>query len=799
MFRNYIKIAYRNLIKHKTLTIINILGLSMGLTCAILTFLFIEYELSFDKHHANAEKIYRVVEEARYANRTYHWSTTAFPLADALRSDFSEFEFVAQAGGITNTIISVDDGLGNKIKFKEDQVLYADPDYLKVFDNEWLSGNPETALNEASSIILTSATATKYFGELSPHDAIGKTLLFDGKDPLIITGIIADLPTNSTLLFSVLVPFELFKLKDPYSANNWSGNYNGTTFVVVPTNLASHEIEKKIASWKSKYLSAEDDDRISYFLQPLTDIHTDEKYVSSPGSYVMPKKYLAGAFTTGIFILLLACVNFVNLATAHASNRVKEVGVRKTMGGKRSQLISQFLIENAMLTSLAIVLSLTTTQFLVLELNELLSDINLTLTLHLEHLVLITCFGFFIAVVAGIYPAYVMSAYKPAFAFQNTKNTKNTLLLRRILVVFQFTVVQAMIISTLVVASQMSYVLEKDLGYEENAVLTVPIPDISKIEIFRQELTSNPDIVDVAFGSGPPTSTNRSYGTNTRLPHQSKGEGISTEMKAIGKNYINFYELEIIAGRNFTYVSDDSVQYIVNEKLAKSLGWGPEEAIGQKIAINEGEATIIGVLKDFHNNTLQDDITPCILLNWNLFYDVANIRYNADQSNVTQTIDFISDKWGVIFPESVFEYTFLEDFLEKDYKQEHLIFSGFKVFSFIAIFIGCLGLFGMIQFVALKRTKEIGIRKILGATTLNLASILSSELLRLVVLAFIIACPIGYYFMSDWLLGFAYHIDLSWQIFVFAGLGALAITSLTVSYQTFKTANANPVEALRYE
>lgn len=794
MIKNYLIISWRNLVKYKILSVINILGLSLGLTCAILSMLFIEHELSYDQQ-SKGEKVYRVVEKVKFLDQVFNWSVTAYPLAAALREDFSDFEMVTQAAGPMPETVSISYNNKKKSIFNEDRVIYVDPYFLEVFDHHWLAGDPNTALDNNSSVVLTSSIARKYFGELTPSQVLGHEITLNAKDPLLVTGIIADPPTNSSLLFSMLCSFELYKSNEPYRANNWSGNYEGTAYVVLPEETSVPNVEKRINQWKSKYLNEDDNLRKSYSLQPLSDIHTNEAYQSSPGSFVMPKRYLIGAGTIGILILVIACINYINLATANATRRAKEVGIRKTLGGTRKQLVYQFLLENCLISFVSVLLSLTLTQLISGKINSTFEFFNLELTIN--HIMLVMVFGLLTAIISGMYPSMMMSSFKPHSLQKQLKTTKWAVILRRSLVIFQFTAVQIMIICTLVVTSQMEFINNKNLGFQKDAILTLDIPDLSNVETFQQEIMGIPTVNDITFSSGPPTSVHRMFGTNFRLPHQTEKDGMSAEMKGVDPNYLNFYRLELIAGRNFRKAGFEFDEFIVNEALLSALGWSKEEAIGKRIAINEGEAIIVGVVKDFHNNSLQHEITPCILVNWDRFFDVASIRYT--EGVLGQQLPQIKETWSSLFPEGAFEYQILEDFLSDNYRQEENILAGFKSFSIVAIIIGCLGLFGLVQFISVQRTKEIGIRKVLGASPLSLVALLSSEFYRLVLLAFIIACPVGYMLMNEWLNGFMYRIEIPWFLFLVAGMGAFAITSLTIGYQTGKTIGANPVNSLRYE
>jgi putative ABC transport system permease protein len=801
MLRNNFITAWRNLIRNKSLSIINILGLSIGITCSLVITIFIRYELSFDRYHEKANQIYKVVQETKFAEETQYWNTTAYPLAEAIRNDFAGLPFVTQASGPVPRLFRVEDQAGNISRFEEQYVLFVDPHYPKVFDFQWIEGNPATALAKPSSVILTRSLVKKYFNQ-EKSSVLGKHLMLNNKDELTVTGVLEDAPANSSLKYTMLIPYEFFRINNPYFASNWSGNYQGSTFIVLKEGQSANELEKQFGAWKKKYLKPEDDNRITYRLQPLKAIHTDEKFGSSPQSYVMPQKIIYAAMGIAIFILVIACVNFINLATAQAANRAKEVGIRKIMGSSKMGLVVQFLNENILLVSFTLVVSIAFTQSAINVINETLSIINLNLILDWSAVTIVVLIGCLVIILACIYPALMMASYRPIESLKNKFISQGTggLSLRRSLIIFQFAIVQLFIIGTLVVAFQMDYFNNKDLGFNnEEPIVITNLNGLDKNETFRQKLLSHKDIKEVCFSSSSPVSDyNQHYGTSFRLASQSETEGKEAEMKGIDTNFISFYGLTLLAGRNFTSVEEDFKEFIVNEKVTKAIGWTPEEAIGRQLTINEGTATIIGVVKDFHNNSLQDEITPCILINWKYFLERAHIKMQL-QKSFAGTLPIIESTWKEIYPEGIYNFMFLNDALTKNYAIEQLVYTGFTTFAALAIVIGCLGLYGLISFVAHRRTKEIGIRKVLGASVANILQLFSKEFIMLVTIAFVIAAPLSYYLMNGWLQGFAYHIELSWWIFLLGAFSTVAIALCTISFQTIKAALSNPVDSLRSE
>ncbi|HTE30161.1 MAG TPA: ABC transporter permease [Chryseolinea sp.] len=802
MLSNTLTLALRNLVRNKAFTIINVTGLSLGIACALVIFTFVRYELSFDQDNTHAKDIFKIVQETKFADDTYYWNTTAYPLAEAIRNDFPDLAMVSQASGPVPRMFKIEDQHGKVSRYEEKYVLYVDRYYPQMFDFTWIQGDVNTALAQPNSVVLTETIARKYFGaDGVDHSVLGRQILLNNKDALTVTGLIADALPTASLKYSMLIPYEFFRMNNVYYAGNWSGNYQGTTFVMLKGGQAPGKLEQQLAGWKKKYLKPEDDNRIDYRVQPLLDSHTNEKFGSAPQSYVMPVKFIRAAIAIAIFMIAIACMNFINLATAQAAGRAREVGVRKALGSSRLGLIKQFLGENALIVLMALFVSLGLAQLAIVTLNDLLAIIDLRLSLDRTTAVIIPLIGCAVLIMACLYPALVMASYRPVEALKNKiSQAGGGLSLRRTLIVLQFSIVQLFIIGTLVIAVQMNYVQQKDMGFsKEDPVMLVQMNELEKIEAFRQKLLLNPAIKEVSFSSSSPLSEyNHHYGTSFRLPGQREEDGQEAEEKGVDENFLSFYGLQLLAGRNFSGVQEKFKEFIVNEKLIKGLGWTPEQAVGRNLIINEGEATIVGVIKDFHNTSLRDEITPCVLLNSSQWLDRANIKLNNRQ-NLSTTVGFIESVWKEIYPEGIYNAIFMEDSLAKNYALEQLVFKGFTAFSALTIIIGCLGLFGLLSFVTLRKTKEVGIRKVLGSSEWQIMGLFGKEFAVLVVVAFSLATPLCYYWMDQWLSDFAYHINLSWWMFGVGLLITLVIALCTISYHTLRAAMANPVEALRSE
>lgn len=801
MFKNYWKAAFRKLRRDKRLAMIKIVGLSIGMTCSMVMYVFVRYELSFDSFHEKADQIYRIVQHTKFAEETYHWSSTAYPLAEALRNDFSKLALVTQTAGPVSRSFSIRDTDSDLSKFEEDLVLFTDPFFWQVFDVQWLQGNSDAAFPNPNSALLTRSLAVKLFGEgWEKLEVLGKTIQLNNKNALQITGVVEDPPPTYSIMYRMLVPYAFYKMHNPYFAENWSGNYQGTTYIIPQTNENIQALEQQINVWKSKYLNAEDDQRISYALQPLTDIHTETLYSTSIQSYTMPMKSIEAAVWIGMFILLIACINFINLATAQAAGQAREVGVRKVLGGSRFQLFVQYLGENSLIILIVVLLSLFLTHLCLGQLNDLFAFFQLQLSLSSDMIGFTILIAIFVSALATVYPALVLSAFEPVKALKNKIKTAHSrgFGLRKSLIVLQFAIVLMLGIGALVVYQQLEFFQNIDLGFVKEAVVTTPVPNEQKAEALRQHLISQPGIEAVTMSTGAPTSVGIRNGTSFRLPHQSEAEGQEAEMKSIDLKYLDFYQLQLIAGRNFTRTSEQFDEFIVNEKLVKALGMTPEEALGQELQINEGKATIVGIVKDYYNNSLQEDISPCVLINWKygLFEAAVKVR---GEPNIQTSLAQLKDSWEAIFPQDIYQYHFLDEALKSQYQMEQLVLKGFNTFAVLAMLIACLGLVGLTTFSLQQRTKEIGVRKILGASVRSIFVILAQQYLKLIILALVIAVPVANYFLDEWLAGFANRIAIGWWLYALPAFVILLIALLTISSQTLKAARQNPVDSLRHE
>lgn len=797
MFRLNLKIALRNLWKYKGYTAINIVGLSIGLAGCLLIFIFLKFQLSFDKSEEKRDRIYRVVSSWVYPEGEFFTSGVPIPLIPAMRNDFSEFEKVAavhQGGGILK--IRNEEG-GADMKLKQD-IFYVEPQFFEIFKIEWLSGKPEQALSQPNMVTLSEKTAVKYFGNW--RNAIGKSIRYDNKTDYKVTGVFKDFPENSSFPFEVVFSYASF---DDKLGKEWGWVTNRSEgYGLLKEGLKPADLVKPLKQFIDKYYTEKSPAKEKHYFQPLSEVHHDARYSNFRYKTVAYKE-LIGLGVIGLFLLITACINFVNLATAQAISRSKEVGIRKVMGSRRKQLIVQFLSETALITIISLGFACVLTE-LVIPKMESLMEINVSFHLFTEPVIFVFMFILIVSVsfLAGLYPALIMSGFSPALAIKNKISSASAggLGLRKVLVVAQFAITAVLIIATLVVVRQMEYMREKSLGFDTEAVSMVNIPGDSlsrlKYEPLRQRLLQLPGVQDISLTSAAPISSgNRTV--SFKYDRRPEDEKTQLNIKQADENYLKTFNLELIAGRNLSK-SDTLKEFIVNEQLLRTLGVvNPSDAIGKTISLGSGDRKIVGVVKDFNNMTFKSTISPIAIFSAKNEYSAMAIK--MDVKEMMTTIKKVEQEWNAAFPDDVYEAQFLDDNIQNFYKTEQVMGVLFKVFAGVVIFISFIGLFGLVSFIATQKTREIAIRKVLGASTLELVKMLNRSFLWMVLIANLVAWPLAYIFVSKWLNGFVYRIDISIWPFMMAMVLSVVITLITVSLRSYKAANTNPIDALKYE
>lgn len=802
MIKNYFKTAFRNLKRNKSYTIINVLGLTVGIAASLLIFLVIQYETSFDNFHKKKKSIYRLGTEFHNQDGVSYSDGISFAVAPALRIDFPQIKEVAAIFRNGNQVTIEQDNHQLK-KLNEENFYYAEPEFFKMFDFDWLAGNAKNSLNDPHNAVLTQTTAEKYFGNWK--SAIGKTFKYDNQTLYKVTGILKNPPPNTDFPLAVVVPYSA--LQNTYIKNNlndWVSTYGGAyIFVVLPSELSPSKLNEQLKAFAKKHKPAEYA-QDAYVTQPLTEMHFDDRFGTFTGHTFSHALIKALAFI-GLFLILIACVNFINLATAQAVNRSREVGVRKVLGSNRTQLAFQFLGETAFITVTAVALAILVAEVTLPFLNKLLETMmtmNLIFNGWLVLFIVIVMIS--VTFLSGIYPAIILSGFNPITALKSKITAKMVggISLRRALVVLQFAIAQILIIGMLIVVSQMNFFRKASLGFDKASIINVPMPGDSisktKVDYMRNRLLANNNIISASFSFGSPSSESN-WNSDFKFDHSTKTTDFSANLKWADADYFKTFNLQFVAGRPY-YPSDTVREFVVNETLLRKLGINkPQDAIGKQINFWDGNkvANIVGVIRDFNSYSLRQPMAPVVLSTWKDVYQTINIKIKPGAEKAV--LPFVDKLWNENFPDYVYQYQFLDETIANFYKQENQLSILYKIFAAIAILISCLGLYGLVSFMAVQRTKEVGIRKVLGASARHIVFLMSKEFTLLIIIAFVISAPIGYYVMHKWLQNYTYRIPLSVSIFLLAIAGSIIIAWITVGQRAIKSALANPVKSLRTE
>jgi predicted permease len=802
MFKNYFKTAIRNFRRNKSYALINTLGLAVGIAACFLIFLVVQFESSFDNFHHEKNSIYRVGTEFHNQDGVSYEAGAAFPVAAALRADFPQIKQIAsifQQGGQ----ITVEDETSHQEKLQEDNFYYAEPQFFSMFNFPFIAGDATTVLKDPNSAVLTQATAEKYFGGWK--NALGKTFKYENKMLYTVKGILKNIPHNSDFPLNVVVSYSALQntnLKD--NLTDWVSTFSQAyTFVVLPPDLPVNRFNQELKTFAKKHKPAEYA-QDGYIAQPLSEIHYDDRFENYSG-HTFSHSLIKALSLIGIFLIVIACVNFINLATAQAVNRSKEVGVRKVLGSNRMQLAMQFLGETALIVFLAVMLAFGIAAFTLPYLNRLL-EVHITMNLMANPAVIlfVVVTGIIVTLLSGIYPAIILSGFNPITALKSKITAKMVggISLRRILVVLQFAIAQVLIIGMFIVVSQMNFFKNASLGFDKAAIINVPVPSdstrSSKINYMHNRLLANPNIKNVSFSFASPSSDGN-WNSDFKYNHSSKSTDFSANLKWADPDYFKTYNLHFVAGRPY-YPSDTVREFVVNETLLRKLGvTNPQDAIGKEINFWDGGkvGNIVGVIKDFNSYSLREPMAPVVLSTWKNVYQTINIKIKPGAEKAV--LPFVEKLWNSQFPDYVYDYKFLDQTIGNFYKQENELSQLYKIFAAIAVFISCLGLYGLVSFMAVQRTKEVGIRKVLGASARNIIYLLSKEFTVLIIIAFAISAPVAWYIMHQWLQNYTYRIPLSASIFILAIISSIFIAWLTVAHRAIKAALQNPVKSLRTE
>ncbi|NIM90674.1 MAG: FtsX-like permease family protein [Candidatus Aminicenantes bacterium] len=796
MLKNYLKIALRNIKKHKGYSFINIAGLAVGMTCCLLILLWVHDELSYDRYHEKADRIYRITFAEEIGGAYDHYAVPPFAAAPVFEAEVPEIVAYTRLWQRTGLITY------NDKKFDEQGIFYVDKDFFKIFTHQFIEGEPATALAAPGSVVLTHSMAKKIFGEES---SLGKTVNLTVDGDLKVTGVVEDVPRNSHFRFNYLVSMDTLQGRRAELLDYWLAII-GWSYILLDERADSKVVEKKLAPIVDKHAGAEAQQygtKMFYFLQPLTDIHLkshlqDEIEGNGDIRYVYVFSIIA------VFILLIACINFMNLSTARSANRGKEVGLRKILGAYKKRLVVQFITESAGFSFLALVLAVNLVWILLPAFNNLTGK-EITITSLITWIVVLGMFGLvaFTGIAAGSYPAFYLSSFQPIDTLRKKmQRGSQRSIIRTFLVIFQFTISIILIASTFIVLKQLSFMKNQKLGFKKEQTLAVRIKGqgfpMNQGEAFKNELKRNVNIIEASYANGFPGR----IGMILTMFLEGQPDNVSHTFDFIFSDYdfLKTYEIDLVKGRDFSreFGVDREGAYLINETAAAKLGWG-EETVGKKIGYSrELMRPIVGIVKDFHYKSLKQVIGPLAIYLTPRYDAYLSLKMNTD--DVSATLSYIEKTWNAFEKERSFEYFFVDENFDSLYHSEEQLSQVITYFALVAIFVACLGLFGLASYTAEQSTKEIGIRKVLGASVGSIVLQLSRNFLKWVLVANVIAWPVTYIVMKNyWLSNFPFRIQFSLLMFIVAGMIALAIALLTVSYQSIKAAVANPADSLRYE
>lgn len=798
MFRNYLKTAFRNLWKNKTASSINIFGLTIGLTCCLLIALYIQQELSYDKFQTNGDRIARVIMEYSFdgSSATQKGNYTSVRVASVFKRTFPEVESAVKMSQWEKVV-----HYGDKL-IDEEKFMYADSTFFNIFSFRLLQGDVRSALSASYNVVLTESTARKYFGNENP---IGKALQVGNDSNLYrVTGIMQDCPSNSQIQCDFVASFSSLGITPDYEDSYWDANY--TTYLLLKNNDAINSLQSKLPAFMKKEMQGQGA-TVNFYLEQFNKIHLYSDYDAFVPNNNISYIYILAA--VALLILVIACSTYINLSTARSLERAKEVGVRKVIGAEKKQLLVQFLGESIIICIAAVILSLAIAVSLLPAFNELTNE-----QLHASALLSVSfiSFSFLVAIIvsvlAGIYPALILTGFQPVKVLKGSfKNTTSGQALRKSLIVFQFAISVFLIVSTFIVQQQLYYIQHIKLGYDRDHVLVMPMDGrmMDNLAVIKEQFKENPDVLSVSSCSNTPVQGGGGFSMRSAL--MPEDQQMTVTGNRVDEDFINALGLQIIAGRNLNAqdmkdVSNDDYHknifhFILNETAAKQLGWTPQEAIGKKMFLGGERAGIVaGVVKDFHFESLHASIKPYVLFpeGWK-----RNLLVKVSGAHMQETISSLETKWKTLVPYRPFEFHFLDEDYNKLYSSEMRLGAIMNLFAGIAIVLACLGLFGLSAYTAQQRFKEIGIRKVLGASVGNIVVSLSKDFIALTMVAIMIALPFAWWATTTWLQDFSYRASISWSIYAIAAFTTVLLAVLTVSFQAIKASLANPVKSLRTE
>jgi len=818
MFKNYFKIAWRNILRHKAFTIINISGLTLGVCACIVIFLVCRYEFSFDNFHPDKGRIYHVgSKEAVGTVDEGNRSRVLPPTAAALKQEIPGIEAAASFYNYYPTI-TIRSGDGNMHSFQsrienswQSSVIITDPEYFTIFKYDWLAGGPSVSLEKPFSVVLSEKKARQYFGAVSLDQIIGKEVIYDDSLRVRVAGIVKDWNENTDFPFTEFISWSTIGasfLRNEYHTDMW-GPKKGVpdrgvwAMVKLSKSTTAAQIAPQLEPFAKRHWIGRPEYRPRFLLQPLSDVHFNTDYSRDDIRKAhLPTLYILMGIA--LFILLLAVVNFINLSTAQSLQRSKEVGVRKVLGGSRTNLVLQFLTETTIVSCLAILLAVLLVRPMLVFFRDFIPPGVVFHPFSRENLVFLLLLIVGTSLLAGLYPAVALSSYSPVLGLKGEGSPRGgeKWWLRKGLIVFQFSISLIFIIGTLVIGRQIRYMLYTDLGFKTDAVLSIQNydrqPDPGKLQFLKEKIKRLRGVENVVLQGDPPTGQGQWGGAVTLLGK--RPARLQVDLNWANEEYIPFYRMKMVAGRNIL-PSDSLREFVINETCMRALGvTQPEKALGQFLQFNDRAIPIVGVVADFHQRSFHDPIAPLIIGHMPDAEKVLGIRLSSKGKGVADvqaTLAAMGKIWKEVYPDKEFDYNFLDELVASFYETEQNTSRLVRAAMLITIFISCLGLFGLVMFTAQRKTKEIGIRKTIGASVADIVSLLCKDFVELICIAILVASPVAWFVMNRWLDGFAYRLPIRWWIFAVAGTMAIAIALLTVSAQAMKAATANPAKSLR--
>ena len=817
MLKNYFKTAFRNFWRNKVFSTINVLGLAIGISASLVIYLLVNYHFTFDKFEKDANRIYRVVTVFNFSGEVYRNSGVTSPMGPAAKKELTGLDEVAPFrlwNGETKITVPAETNKQPVILKHQKNVVFADENYMNLIGYEWIAGSPKTSLQQPYQTVLSEATAALYFPKFSAEQIIGKQLYFDDTVSTTITGIVKDIKQNTDFTFSVFVSratLEKTSLK-PRDWDEWNNTNSASQLLVkLSKGTSSVPIEKAMHDMYEKYRNKEHDDNSSttFVLQPLSDIHFNADF----GGYELPlanKPTLYGLLAVAMFLLLLGCINFINLTTAQAAQRAKEIGIRKTLGSSKKQLIIQFLSETFLLTTIATILSVFLTPLILKAFSGFIPEgLHFSVTGQPGVLLFLIILIIVVTLLSGFYPAMILSGYKPVLvlknqAYANTDKTRNAWL-RKSLTISQFVIAQVFIMATILVSKQISYSLNKNMGFKKDAIVYFDTNFYDTVQshkyVLLNKIRSIPEVAMVSLATSPPSSNNSWSGT---LKYKDGKKEVSTDVQQRygDTNYVKLYGIKLLAGSNIQQ-TDTVTSFLINETYAHILGFQkPQQAVGKYLDWRSKQVPVRGVVSDFNQQSLHETIKPLVIGSWSNSQrqiSIALVPQNESGTAWKAAISKIEKAFKEVYPKDDFDYKFVDQEIAKYYDEERHISSLLMWATGLAVFISCLGLLGLVLYTTTQRTKEIGVRKVLGASVSQIVTMISKDFLLLIIIAFLIATPLAWIGMRKWLQNFAYRTDISWWIFLLGATVMIIIALITLGFQTIKAAMANPVKNLRSE